>query len=74
MEDIEKRIESVPVNTSAERDKQVLDDVLNALEQSRKGQPASFGPAVWRIIMKKKRYKARRGGVCHYGACRRNSA
>ncbi len=51
-EDIKKRIESVPVNTSAERDKQVLDDVLNALEQSRKDLPASSRPTVWRIIMK----------------------
>ena len=51
-EDIKKRIGSVPVNTSAKRDKQVLDDVLNALEQSRKELPASSRPTVWRIIMK----------------------
>ena len=52
MEDIKKQIESVPVNTSAKRDKQVLDDVLNALEQSKKELPASSRPNIWRIIMK----------------------
>jgi hypothetical protein len=51
-EDIKKRIKSVPVNTSAERDKQVLDDVLNALEQTRKELPASSRPNVWRAIMR----------------------
>jgi len=51
-EDIKKRIENVPVNTNAERDKQVLDDILNALEQSKKELPVSSQPAVWRIIMK----------------------
>lgn len=52
MEDIEKRIESVPLDTSAERDKQVLDEVLKALAQSKKELPASSRPTVWRIIMK----------------------
>lgn len=52
MEDIKKRIESVPLNTIADRDKQVLEDVMNALAQSKKEQPASSRPTVWRIIMK----------------------
>ena len=51
-EDIKKRIGSVPVNTNPERDKQVLDDVLNALEQSRKELSASSRPNIWRTIMK----------------------
>lgn len=52
MEDIKKRIESIPLNTSSERDKQVLDDVLNVLEQTRKEKPVSFRSTLWKIVMK----------------------
>jgi hypothetical protein len=51
-EDINKRIGSVPVNTNAERDKQVLNDVLYAWEKSREAQSAAPQPNIWRIIMK----------------------
>lgn len=52
MDNIKKRIKSVPVNTNAERDKEVLDDVLNVLEQSRKAESAACRPNIWRIVMK----------------------
>jgi hypothetical protein len=50
--DIKKMIKSVPVGTNAEKDKEVLDDVLSALEKSRKELPAAWRPIVWRTIMK----------------------
>jgi len=51
-EDIEKLIKNVPVNTSAKRDEEVLEDVLNALEKSKNLQSAASRPDLWRIIMK----------------------
>ena len=51
-ENIEKLIRNVPINTSAQRDEEVLDDVLNALEKSNNVQSAAHQPNIWRIIMK----------------------
>lgn len=51
-ENIEKLIKNVPVNTSAKRDEEVLEDVLNALEKSKNLQSATSRPNLWRIIMK----------------------
>jgi outer membrane lipoprotein-sorting protein len=53
-ENIEKLIRNVPINTSAQWDEEVLDDVLNALEQSKKLQSDGLQPNIWRIIMKKR--------------------
>jgi outer membrane lipoprotein-sorting protein len=53
-ENIEKRIQNVPIQTSAEKDKEVFDDVLDALEKSKKTQPAVAKPNLWRIIMQNK--------------------
>jgi len=43
-ENIEKLIRNVPINTSAKRDEEVLDDVLNALEKSNNIQSAAHQP------------------------------
>jgi len=51
-ENIEKLIKNVDVNTNAERDKAVLDDVLEALEESKKKKPAAIKPNIWRTIMR----------------------
>jgi hypothetical protein len=51
-EDIKKSIRNVPINTSTEKDKEVLDDILNAMDKSLKTQPAAYQPNIWRIIMK----------------------
>jgi len=51
-ENIEKLIGNVPINTSAKRDREVLDDVLNALEKSNNIRSAAHQPNIWRIIMK----------------------
>lgn len=51
-ENIEKLIKNVPVNTSAKRDEEVLEDVLNALEKTNNLQSAACRPNIWRIIMK----------------------
>jgi outer membrane lipoprotein-sorting protein len=56
-ENIEKRIQNVPIQTSAKRDKEVLDDVLDTLEKSKKTQPAAAGQNIWRIIMQSKKVK-----------------
>jgi hypothetical protein len=52
IQDIKKRIKRVPINTNTERDKQVLDDVLNALEQSRKAQSPAHRVSLWRFVMR----------------------
>jgi len=59
-ENIENLIKNVELDTNAERDKAVLDDVLNALEESKKlalskvegTKPAVIEPNIWRTIMK----------------------
>jgi hypothetical protein len=56
-EDVERLIRNVPVNTSAQRDDEVRDDVLDAMERSRKVQSAAPQPSLWRIIMKSKASK-----------------
>ena len=53
-DNIEKLIKNVPVNTSAERDEEVLEDVLNALEKSNNLQSVVYLPNLWRITMKSK--------------------
>ncbi len=50
--DIRKLIKEVPLSTNAEKDKEVLADVLNALEESRTAQSAGHRPSIWRLIMK----------------------
>ena len=52
VENIEKLIRNVPVNTSAKRDEEVLEDILNALEKSNNLQSVAYLPNLWRIIMK----------------------
>jgi len=49
--DIERLIKNVDINTNADRDKAVLADVLEALEESKK-KPAVIEPNRWRTIMK----------------------
>jgi hypothetical protein len=51
-ENIENSIRNVPVVISAEKDKQVLDDILNAMDKSLKTQSVFPKPSIWRIIMK----------------------
>lgn len=59
-ENIEKMIKNIDIDTNAERDKAVLDDVLNALEESKKlalskvegTKPANLAPNIWRTIAK----------------------
>jgi outer membrane lipoprotein-sorting protein len=53
-ENIERLIKNVDIGTNAETDKAVLDDVLEALEESKKKEPAVIEPNRWRIIMKSK--------------------
>jgi hypothetical protein len=52
--DIERLIRDVPINTSAARDEEVLDDVLSALDKSRNVQSVAAQPSMWRIVMKSK--------------------
>jgi hypothetical protein len=52
-ENIEKIIKNVDINTSAERDKAVLADVLQVLQDSKGKEAAVPQPNIWRIIMKK---------------------
>lgn len=56
-EETERLIRNVPINTSAERDNEILDEVLSALEKSKKVQSAAIQPSIWRIIMKSKASK-----------------
>jgi hypothetical protein len=51
-ENMKKLIKNVPIKTNAERDKEVLDDVLNALEKSEKDYSAASRSRIWRIIMR----------------------
>ena len=51
-ENIRKLIKEVLLNTNAEKDKEVLADVLDALEKSRTTQSAAYRPSIWRFIMK----------------------
>jgi outer membrane lipoprotein-sorting protein len=51
-ENMEKLIRNVPINTSARRDREVFDDVLNALDKSHNTQSAARQSNIWSIIMK----------------------
>ena len=53
-ENIEKLIKNIKIDTNAEMDKAVLDDVLKALEKSKKTKSAIPQPNIWRKIMKNK--------------------
>ena len=56
-ENIEKKIQNIPFNTNAQKDKEVLEDVLNAMEKTRKTQSAATGPNIWRLIMQSRKVK-----------------
>ena len=56
-EEIKKLLKNVPVNTSNQKDQQVLDDILYAMDQSQNAQPAVNRPYIWRIIMQNKMTK-----------------
>ncbi len=49
---IEKLMKDIPLNTIHERDKKALDDVIEAMEESKKQPPT--GADIWRIIMQSK--------------------
>ena len=51
-DNIEKLIKNIDIDTNAKMDKAVLDDVLKALEKSKREKSALIAPNVWRIIMK----------------------
>jgi len=51
-ENIAKLIKNIDVYTNTKMDEAVLDDVLKALEDSKKKKPANLAPNIWRIIMK----------------------
>ncbi len=51
-EEIKKLIQNVPVETSVEKDSEILNDVLSVLDKSQKTQPAQQQPNIWRTIMK----------------------
>lgn len=51
---IEKLIKNIGIDTNVKMDKAVLDDVLKALENSKKTKSAAIQPNIWRIIMKSK--------------------
>lgn len=52
-ENIKKWIKDTNIDTNAKMDEVVLDDILKALEQSKK-QTAAKQPSIWRTIMKRK--------------------
>jgi len=54
-EEIKKMMVDVQINTSYEKDKQVLDDVITAMEQSK--TQSVIKPSTWRIIMKNRMTK-----------------
>lgn len=54
-EKIEKFMKNVPLETSARRDKEILDDALRALKESKEGDKRQ--PNIWRIIMKSRMTK-----------------
>ena len=51
-EEIKKLLKNVPVHTNSQKDQQVLDDVLYAMDKSQNAQPASYQPNIWRTFMK----------------------
>ena len=51
-EDVKKLIKNVPISTNAQRDGEILDEVLSTLEKSKKARSAVFQLNLWRIIMK----------------------
>lgn len=51
-ENIEKLIKNIDIDTNARMDKAVFDDVLKALENSKKKKVAVSQSNIWRIIMK----------------------
>jgi len=51
-EDIEKSIRNVSINTNTEKDKQVLDDILNTMDKSQKDHSAASQSRIWRIVMR----------------------
>ncbi len=51
-EDIEKLIKNIEIDTNARMDQAVLDDVLRALEKSKKAKSPASQPSIWRIIAK----------------------
>ena len=51
-EKIENLIKDMPINTNPKKDKEVLDDVMNAMEES-KNEP-SIKIRTWRVIMQKR--------------------
>ena len=53
-ENIEELIKNIDIDTNAEMDKAVLDDVLEALEKSKKAKSAKPTPNIWGVIMKSK--------------------
>ena len=54
-ESIEKLMKDVPINTNAEKDKEVLDDVIKAMEESKK--QSTIRADIRRIIMQNKMIK-----------------
>ena len=52
VQETERLIKNVPIKTNADKDKKVLDDVLNALEKSEKGDSAASQSRIWRTIMR----------------------
>jgi hypothetical protein len=57
VEEIEKLIKNVPIRTSVQKDDKVLDEVLSAMDRSRKMQLVASQPSLWRIILKSKASK-----------------
>lgn len=51
-ENMKRLIKNVPIRTKAERDKEVLDDVRNALEKSKKDHSTACQSRIWRTIMR----------------------
>ena len=64
-EEIKKMMKDVPINTSSEKDKQVLDDVIKAMEESKK-QPTAK-PDIGRLIMQRKIIKLTAAAVILLG-------
>ncbi|MBN2183556.1 MAG: hypothetical protein JW715_16725 [Sedimentisphaerales bacterium] len=51
-ENIEKKIQNIPFNTNAQKDKEILEDILNAMGKTKNQQSAFTWSNIWRIIMK----------------------
>jgi len=56
-EDIEKLIKNVNIETNAPKDKEVLGDIVEAFEQSKKKESANAQTNFWRIIMRSRMTK-----------------